>query len=80
MTVVITGEGVTDYGWKDFGSDVWNEGSAAVLLKRVVSEYTKEDVELAFVDKNELKKKTDQRNISDTLQILRAEEFPVFSF
>lgn len=48
MTVVITGEGVTDYGWKDFGSDVWNEGSAAVLLKRVVSEYTKEDVELAF--------------------------------
>lgn len=29
MTVVITGEGVTDYGWKDFGSNVWNEGSAA---------------------------------------------------
>lgn len=29
MTVVITGEGVTDYGWKEFGSNVWNEGSAA---------------------------------------------------
>ena len=28
MTVVITGEGVTDYGWKDFGSNVWHEGSA----------------------------------------------------
>ena len=80
MTVVITGEGVTDYGWKDFGSNVWHEGSAAVLLKRVVSEYTKEDVELAFVDKNELKKENRPKKFQRHITNLEGRGIPCFFF
>lgn len=59
---LMTGEGPTDYGQKKYGSDTWEEGPAAVLVRKCAEEVDA-DITITFVDRKEVEDMKLGRNI-----------------
>ena len=64
MVVIMTGEGPTDYGRLDYGTKVWKEGPAAILLRKTLAAQKINYTSLIFVQKEKVHTIKLQRTLS----------------
>lgn len=81
--ILITGEGLTDYGWKSFGSDNWHEGAAPycsgdALKPSCGKKETVMNLNLHFADRKDVEAFKLQRSLN--YHSLKGKSIPALRF
>ena len=61
IKIMLTGEGVTDYGWKDYATSQWQEGAAAKLIRSCAEKFGIQ-ISFSFADRSEVNRIRLQEN------------------
>lgn len=76
LDILLTGEGAGDYGWREFGSGEWIEGSVAKLIHKCAKEQGVQ-IHLAFAERQDIEKVRLQRR---SIQGLSGKAVPARKF
>ena len=75
IKIMLTGEGVTDYGWWDYAASQWREGAAAKLIRSCAEKYGVR-ISFCFADRSEV----NQLRLQGHIQGLKGKAIPAKRF